>query len=144
MSRVGGNGALLGGRVREANYLCRALVPRMPIDAETDWLVRKGSLLQKQCLLLPVAAIAGGLPISSHGSPSIPALSAPWSPEPEPPFLPQRIFPLFFSYQLGWPTFITSCFLCPRQVLCSQPLTGILGPLFQQLVPEVCHNTSGS
>lgn len=66
---------MLWGRVCEANYLCRTLVPRMPIDAETDWLIRKGSLLQKQCSLLPVAAIAGGLPIAhTVVSPFLPCL----------------------------------------------------------------------
>lgn len=60
--------------MREANYLCCTLVPRMPIEVETDWLIRKGSLLQKQFWSqapLPVAAIAGDQAIRPHSSLSI-------------------------------------------------------------------------
>lgn len=81
---------MLRGRAREANYLCCTLVPRMPIEVETDWLIRKGSLLQKQCLLwsqapLPVATTAGGQVISPQGSLCLPTLSStqlPMSPSP--------------------------------------------------------------
>lgn len=71
------------GRVHEANYLCCTLVPRVPIEVETDWLIRKGSLLQKQCLLwsqapLPVAIVAGARLPAHH----------PASLKPMPPFLP--------------------------------------------------------
>lgn len=70
------------GRVHEANYLCCTLVPRVPIEVETDWLIRKGSLLQKQCLLwsqapLPAAIVAGGQATGS--SPCFPETPAPHS-----------------------------------------------------------------
>lgn len=62
--------------MHEANYLGCTLVPRMPIEVETDWLIRKGSLLQKQCLLwsqapLPVAVLAGGQAVSPPPSSSV-------------------------------------------------------------------------
>ena len=67
------------GRVHEANYLCCTLVPRVPIEVETDWLIRKGSLLQKQCLLwsqapLPVAIVAGARLPAHHPASLVPTL----------------------------------------------------------------------
>lgn len=65
--------------MHEANYLGCTLVPRMPIEVETDWLIRKGSLLQEQCLLwsqapLPVAVRAGARPSAYHSAPPEPQL----------------------------------------------------------------------
>lgn len=73
---------------REANYRCCTLVPRMPIEVETDWLISKGSLLQKQCLLWSQAppACCGhscGQAVPSV-SPHLPALAPACSPQPRP------------------------------------------------------------
>lgn len=89
----------------EANYLCCTLVPRMPIEGETNWLIRKGSLLQNQCLLWSQAPFAccccgGGPGAQPPGTISIPRLSLPCTPKVLPcipkllPSLPQWILSL--------------------------------------------------
>lgn len=128
---------MLGGRAHEANYLCCTLVPRMPIEVETDWLIRKGSLLQTQCLLRSQAPPAccsyswrpGCQPKGwSLYSPTLSSTHLPMTPDPVPASLPSPSFP-----QL--PARLTNChhllFLCPRLVLLSQSLiTHVSGPLF--------------
>lgn len=125
---------MLGGRAREANYLCCTLVPRMPIEVETDWLIRKGSLLQKQCLLwsqapLPVAATAGGQVIRPQGSLCNPTLSSIQVPTSPRSCLPA--FSLFSSVTSQAHQICHLFFLCPTLVWLSQSLiTHVSGPLF--------------